>query len=52
VALTPGTTYKFKVTSRNSVGYSLESEEIEILAAKVPDAPIDLSNNPALTTAY
>jgi hypothetical protein len=33
VALTSGRTYKFKVESRNTVGYSLESTEISILAA-------------------
>jgi hypothetical protein len=42
VALSPGTTYKFKVTARNSVGSSLESGEVAILAAKLPDIPINL----------
>ena len=42
VPLTAGTTYKFKVTASNSVGSSLDSEVISILAAKVPDAPINL----------
>jgi hypothetical protein len=40
------------VTARNTVGSSLYSEEISILAAKVPDAPINLVNVPAVTTAY
>ena len=52
VTLTPGTTYKFKVTARNEVGSSLDSEVVEILAAKLPDAPINLSNVPEETTAY
>jgi hypothetical protein len=34
--LNPGTTYKIKVQSRNSVGYSDFSSEISILAAQVP----------------
>jgi hypothetical protein len=33
VTLTPGARYKFKVEARNSVGYSLLSDEVEILAA-------------------
>ena len=32
-SLTPGTTYKFKVQSRNSVGYSPFSNVVSILAA-------------------
>jgi hypothetical protein len=52
VTLSPGTTYKFKVTARNSVGSSLESGEVVILAAKTPDAPLNLLNVPAITTAY
>jgi hypothetical protein len=50
-SLTPGTTYKFKVTARNSVGSSLESEEVVILAAKIPDAPLNLQDVPAITSA-
>jgi hypothetical protein len=37
--LTPGTTYKFKVQARNSVGLSNYSEDISILAAQVPNQP-------------
>lgn len=37
--LTPGMLYSFKVTSRNSVGESLRSEELQIYAADEPDAP-------------
>ena len=42
MTLTPGTTYKFKVRARNSVGTSLDSQELAVLAAKLPDAPVDL----------
>jgi hypothetical protein len=37
--LTPGTTYKFKVEARNEFGYSLPSEEVEILASEIPATP-------------
>ena len=37
--LTKGRLYKFKVYSRNSAGFSLESEEIQILAASIPAQP-------------
>lgn len=47
-----GTYYKFKVTARNSVGSSSDSEEITILAAKLPDAPVSLADVPEVTTAY
>jgi hypothetical protein len=50
--VTPGQTYSFKVTSRNTVGSSLQSESVLILAAKIPDAPIDLNNVPGITTGY
>ena len=33
VLLTAGATYRFKIESRNSVGYSLQSTELVILAA-------------------
>ena len=49
--LTPGSTYKFKVTARNAVGSSAESVPVEILAAQVPDAPINLVNVPEVTSA-
>lgn len=39
VALQIGSIYKFKVRSRNSVGYSLDSTEVEIIAASIPDVP-------------
>jgi len=41
-AVTAGKTYKFNVVARNTVGSSLESVEISILAAKVPDKPTNL----------
>lgn len=50
--LNAGTTYAFKVASRNSVGLGPESASVSILAARVPDKPINLANNPAQTTAY
>ena len=34
------------------MGLSLESDTISILAAKVPDAPINLSNSPEITTGF
>jgi hypothetical protein len=39
VTLTPGQTYSFKVQSRNSVGLSLESAVLSVLAAQPPDQP-------------
>jgi hypothetical protein len=52
VALTNDVNYSFKVTARNTVGSSLQSVSITILAARVSDAPVNLANVPALTTAY
>lgn len=52
VGLTPGETYTFKVTARNTVGDSLYSETVSILAAKLPDAPINLANESGITTGY
>ena len=37
ITLTPGATYRFRVQARNSVGFSLPSSEVAILAARVPD---------------
>jgi hypothetical protein len=51
VTLNPGVLYTFKVTARNTVGDSLFSQEIVILAAKEPDAPVNLVEVPGLTTA-
>lgn len=50
--LTSGLFYKFKVISRNSVGFSVDSQEVEILAAVEPDAPINLVNDASVTNAY
>ena len=52
MTLTPNTIYSFKVTARNSVGNSVLSTAVSIRAAKIPDAPINLANVPAITTAY
>jgi hypothetical protein len=50
--LTPGVAYSFKVTARNTVGSSQLSSAVSIFAAKIPDAPLYLANNEAVTTAY
>ena len=39
VPLTAGTTYTFKVQSRNDVGFSEFSAELAVFAAQVPDEP-------------
>jgi hypothetical protein len=39
IGLTPGVTYNFKVTARNSVGFSPYSPEVSILAAQPADKP-------------
>lgn len=38
----PGLTYEFKVETRNSYGYSEYSSTLALLAAYIPDAPIDI----------
>jgi hypothetical protein len=48
IALTPGEEYTFRIISRNSVGESLQSEPITILAAKLPDAPVGLTDVPTI----
>lgn len=45
-----GTPYKFKVRARNSVGFGLYSEPVEIIAAHPPDAPVQLSSTAATST--
>lgn len=50
--LTPGLFYSFYVTAVNSAGESLPSVVLPILAAKLPDAPVNIRNNPATTTAW
>jgi hypothetical protein len=50
--LTSGVTYSFKVVARNSVGLSSYSYAIAIIAARAPDAPILITCNYAVTTAY
>jgi hypothetical protein len=44
VALTPGTTYQFKVESRNEYGYSDFSETLTLLAAYIPRMPQDVES--------
>ncbi len=48
--LTGGLTYKFRIEARNSVGYSLYSEELAILCARIPDAPVSLVDRPTITS--
>jgi len=52
VTLEAGTTYVFKVQARNSVGFSSDSTELSVLAAKLPDSPVSLANVAATTTGY
>ncbi len=52
VALTPNTVYKFKVKSRNSFDFSTTySNEASIRAASLPNAPILIANNVAVTAS-
>lgn len=41
-SLTPGNYYEFKVTTINAIGESAYSVKIRIIAASVPDAPVNL----------
>lgn len=52
ISLIPGKVYTFVVKIRNEVGLSLDSVELPILAARIPDQLASLENNPAITTAY
>ena len=52
VVLTAGVTYQFQVSARNSVGSGSYSVAISILAAKIPDAPLSLSDIATVTNAY
>lgn len=42
VTLVPGAIYKFTINARNSIGFSLGSSKLEIMAARIPDAPINV----------
>jgi len=42
----------FRVQARNTVGLSAESSSLSVIAAKLPDTPLNLANNPSLTNAY
>jgi len=47
-----GSEYAFKVESRNAYGYSTSySNEITFLQVQLPDAPISLANNVAITSS-
>jgi hypothetical protein len=52
VTLTPGVIYSFKVTARNSVGSGDQSVALAVLAAELPDAPLNVVNVPGVTTGY
>jgi hypothetical protein len=43
ISLTSGTTYEFKIESRNSYGYSDFSDSITLLAAFTPEAPVTVA---------
>jgi hypothetical protein len=40
VVLATGEYYKFTVESRNAVGYSFVSNQVTVMAARIPDAPL------------
>jgi hypothetical protein len=46
VPLIAGNTYQLKAISRSSYGESVESSITSVLAAKEPDAPINVQNIP------
>ena len=52
VTLIAGVTYKFKIAARNVVGVSVLSSELAVLAATIPNTPLDLTNDETVTTAY
>lgn len=49
-AVTTGLTYSFKVTSRNLIGVSTQSSVLPVIAARIPDAPINLRISSNLST--
>jgi hypothetical protein len=49
--LQAGVTYKFKLESRNAYGYSALSSELIVVASAKPDAPKNLENLSAVTSA-
>lgn len=52
MSLTPNTVYKFKLESRNAFGFStVYSNEASVRAASLPNAPILLANNAAITAS-
>lgn len=48
--LTPGLTYNFAVKARNRIGFSVQSTTISILAAQIPDPPLQFRNDNLLTS--
>ena len=44
--------YKLKVEARNAFGFSIAfSNEVVVRAAKIPDPPMNLANDPSVTAA-
>jgi hypothetical protein len=52
IPLTSGELYTFYVSARNSVGEGAMSEFKSIYASTIPDAPIQLTNVPGITTGF
>lgn len=52
ITLDWGKFYTFRIKARNEVGLSLDSDDLVILAARIPDKIVSLENNAAITTAY
>lgn len=49
--LSAGVTYQFRVQSRNSFGLSAMSTTLAVVAASVPDTPLNFSNVAGVTNA-
>jgi hypothetical protein len=45
VALQAGSIYKFKVQTRTAYGYSEDSAELYVKAARIPDVPSNVSTS-------
>lgn len=50
-SLTAGTTYEFKVEARNEYGFSDLSSVLAILCSRVPDKPINLTEDNSVRTS-
>lgn len=51
VTLVPGSYYKFTIQSRNSIGFSIGSSKLTIMAASVPNAPTNVLTQASGTNA-